>query len=138
MKKSHPEIKGFSERNLQLMIQFQWEYTGLFENPQRRVAELPEASRTSKIWPQPVAKLEANDSIQSVQDWGETQFGQQAVAQLHRGHNVILSQKLKGNDYFAEMLTQASPEDQNFALLAIAEFDAELSVGIQGENKGEV
>ena len=36
------------------------------------------------------------------------------------------------------MLTHASPEDQKFALLAIAEFDAELSVGLQDENKGEV
>jgi len=138
MKKSHPEIKAFSERNLQLMIQFRREYAGLFENPQRPVAELPVASRTGKIWPQPVAKFEMNDSIQSVQDWGETQFGQQAVAQLHWDHNVILSQKLKGNDYFSEMLTQASPEDQNFALMAIVEFDAELFVDLQGENKGEV
>ena len=99
MKKPLPEIKGFSERNLQLMIQFQREYPGLFENPQRPVAELPEASRTGKIWPQPVAKFETIDSAQSAQGSGETQIGQQAVAQLPSAHNVILSQKLKENNF---------------------------------------
>ena len=40
LKDEIPEIKGFSERNLQLMIQFQREYPGLFAIPQRPVAEL--------------------------------------------------------------------------------------------------
>jgi hypothetical protein len=102
MKKSHPEIKGFSERNLQLMIQFQREYAGLFENPQRRVAELPEVSRTDKIWPQPVAKFVTNDLTQPAQGSGENQIVQQAVAQLSSDHNVILSQKLKKNDFYCD------------------------------------
>ena len=108
------------------------------KNLQRPVAELPEASRSGTIWPQPVAKFKPKDSTQPARGSGETQIGQQAVAQLPWAHNVIISQKFKKNDYFAEMLTHASPEDQRFALLAIAEFDAELSVGLQDENKGEV
>ena len=138
MKKPSPEIKGFFERNPQRMIQFQREYAGLAENAQRPVSELPEASTADIIWPQPVAKFETKDSTQSAQDWGENQIVQQAVAQLSSAHNVILSQKLKENDYFAVLLTQTSPENQNFALPAIAEVDAELSVDLQGENKGEV
>lgn len=34
-----PEIKGFSERNLQMMVQFQYEYPELCLIPQRAVAE---------------------------------------------------------------------------------------------------
>ena len=82
MKKPHPDIKGFSERNLQLIIQFQKEYSGLFEDLQRPVAELPEAFRTGKIWPQPVAKFETDDSTQPAQGSGENQIVQQSVAQL--------------------------------------------------------
>jgi hypothetical protein len=65
LKDEIPEIKGFSERNLQLMIQFQREYPGLFAIPQRPVAELPEESPADIIWPQPVAKFETKDSRQS-------------------------------------------------------------------------
>lgn len=91
MKKPHPEIKGFSERNLHLVIQFQRACPVLFENPQRPVAELPEASTAGKIWPPPVAKFETKDSTQSAQNWGENQIVQQAVAQLSSIHTVILS-----------------------------------------------
>ena len=95
MKKPHPEIKDFPERNPQLMIQFQREYAGLFENLQRPVAELPEASRSGTIWPQPVAKFETNDSTQPAQGSGETQIGQQAVAQLPWAHTGILIRSLR-------------------------------------------
>jgi hypothetical protein len=132
MKRSLLEITGFSKRNFQLMIQFQREYAGLLEDLQRPVAELPEGFRTGKIWPQPVAEINPNDSAQPTQGSGENEIVQQAVAQLPWVHTVILSQKqkLKKNDCFAIMLTQASPEDQNFALPAIAEIDAELFVGL--------
>lgn len=83
LKDEIPEIKGFSERNLQLMIQFQKEYPGLFAIPQRPVAELPETEFVSK------------DSAQPAQVSGETQIVQRIVAQLPWTHNVILIQKLK-------------------------------------------
>jgi predicted nuclease of restriction endonuclease-like (RecB) superfamily len=83
LKDEIPEIKGFSERNLQLMIQFQKEYPGLFAIPQRPVAELPETEFVPK------------DSAQPAQGAGETQIVQRVVAQLPWTHNVILIQKLK-------------------------------------------
>jgi predicted nuclease of restriction endonuclease-like (RecB) superfamily len=90
-----PEIKGFSERNLQLMIQFQREYPDLFAIPQRPVAELPETSLPKEIRPQPVAEIDPTNSIQPPQASGETQIMQRIVAQLPWAHNVILIQKLK-------------------------------------------
>ena len=90
-----PEIKGFSERNLQLMIQFQREYPDLFAIPQRPVAELPKTSLPGKIRPQPWAEFDPNDLAQSAQGSGETQIVQRVVAQLPWAHNVILIQKLK-------------------------------------------
>jgi hypothetical protein len=75
LKDEIPKIKGFSERNFQLMIQFQREYPGLFAIPQRPVAELPEESPADIIWPQPVAKFETKDSRQSSQDLGEPKLG---------------------------------------------------------------
>jgi len=95
LKNEIPEIKGFSERNLQLMIQFQGEYPDLFAIPQRPVAELPKTSLPGKIRPQPVAKFVPNDSAHSAQGSGETQVVQRVVAQLPWAHNVILIQKLK-------------------------------------------
>ena len=95
LKDEIPEIKGFSERNLQLMIQFQREYPDLFAITQRPVAELSETFLPGKIRPQPVAKFVSNDSEQSAQGSGETQIVQRVVAQLPWAHNVILIQKLK-------------------------------------------
>jgi predicted nuclease of restriction endonuclease-like (RecB) superfamily len=95
LKDEIPEIKGFSERNLQLMIQFQREYPGLFAIPQRPVAELPETALPDKIRPRPVAEFVPNDSAQPAQVSGETQIVQRVVAQLPWAHNVILIQKLK-------------------------------------------
>ena len=100
MKKPNPEIKDYSERNLHVMIQFQREYPGLFVNLQPVVADLLEASTAGRIRPQVVAKFETKGSTQLAQGSGETQIRQQAVAQLHWAHNDILSQKLKGNDFF--------------------------------------
>jgi predicted nuclease of restriction endonuclease-like (RecB) superfamily len=89
------EIKGFFQRNLQLMIQFQKEYPDLFAIPQRPVAELPEASLPKEIRPQPVAEIDPTNSIHPPQAPGETQIMQRIVAQLPWAHNVILIQKLK-------------------------------------------
>jgi predicted nuclease of restriction endonuclease-like (RecB) superfamily len=90
-----PEIKGFSERNLQLMIQFQREYPDLFTIPQRPVAELSEAALPKEILPQPVAEIDPTKPIQSPQGPGKAQIMQRIVAQLPWAHNVVLIQKLK-------------------------------------------
>ena len=95
LKEEMSDIKGFSELNLQLMIQFQREYPGLFAIPQRPVAELPETALPDKIRQQPVAEIDPTNSIQSVQVSGETQIVKRVVAQLPWAHNVILIQKLK-------------------------------------------
>jgi len=95
LKDELPEIKGFSERNLQLMIQFQREYPDLFTIPQPPVAELPDTSLPGKIRPQPAAEFKTNDSTPSAQGTEKTLIAQQVVAQLPWAHNVILIQKLK-------------------------------------------
>ena len=55
LKNDISQIKGFSERNLQLMIQFQDEYPDMFPIPQQAVAELPETPSAAKFghgrWP---------------------------------------------------------------------------------------
>jgi len=70
-----PEIKGFSERNIKLMVQFYHEYPSLFSIGQPPVAQLSgtEASRPD----------EAKEKVQRL------------VAQLPWAHNIILIQKVK-------------------------------------------
>ncbi len=71
-----PEEKGFSERNIKLMVQFFREYPTLFGSPaigQPPVAQLPESSAPASTSPQ----------------------GQPAVAQIPWAHNVLLMQRLK-------------------------------------------
>lgn len=65
-----PEVKGFSERNIKLMVQFAHEYPELFTTSpvigQPAVAQLPNA-----------------------------RFGQPLVAQIPWAHNVLLMQRIK-------------------------------------------
>jgi predicted nuclease of restriction endonuclease-like (RecB) superfamily len=82
LKNDISEIKGFSERNIQLMIQFQAEYPDLFPIPQRAVAELPETASISKLQPP------------GGPDFPEL-IVQRTVAQLPWAHNVLLIQKVK-------------------------------------------
>ena len=65
-----PEVKGFSARNLRLMIQFFDEYPGFGAIWQPLVAKLPTNADDSAIW-------------------------QRAVAKLTWAHNIILIQKVK-------------------------------------------
>ena len=95
LKSELPEIKGFSERNLQLMIQFQKEYPDLFGIPQRPVAELAGTPVFVNNRPQPVAEIDSNDPAQLAQGAEEIRIMQRIVAQLPWAHNVILIQKLK-------------------------------------------
>jgi predicted nuclease of restriction endonuclease-like (RecB) superfamily len=85
------DMKGFSERNLQLMVQFQDEYPDLFSIPQLPVAELPAPDAVSKIEPPAVAQLPKLPAG----DLSPSSITQRAVAELSWAHNVILIQKLK-------------------------------------------
>jgi predicted nuclease of restriction endonuclease-like (RecB) superfamily len=82
-----PEEKGYSERNIKLMVQFYREYPSLY-------ADLA-------IGQQPVAQLPDHGA--------PSEFRQQAVAQIPWGHNVLLMQKVKDHDtrqwYAAATLT---------------------------------
>ena len=71
IKNELPEIKGFSERNLQFMVQFFKEYT--FENI---------------IAKQAVSQLEDNAILKA-------EFMKQPVSQIPWGHNILLMQKVK-------------------------------------------
>lgn len=72
-----PEVKGFSERNIKLMVQFYHEYPSFLPIRQRAVAQL-------------------TDKIPVVQKRDDAELMQQLVAQLPWAHNVILMQKIKG------------------------------------------
>ncbi len=71
-----PEVKGFSERNIKLMVQFFHEYPSLFPIGQRAVAQL-------------------TDQRPAVRKQGDTELMQRLVAQLLWAHNVLLMQKIK-------------------------------------------
>lgn len=71
-----PEVKGFSERNIKLMVQFYHEYPAMFSIGQRPVAQLPE-------------------QMPSTNEISKMVLMQQLVAQLLWGHNVLLMQKVK-------------------------------------------
>ncbi len=51
------DVKGFSARNMRLMIQFRQEYQELFSIRPQAVAELAVVAKGLPIWQQPVAKL---------------------------------------------------------------------------------
>jgi predicted nuclease of restriction endonuclease-like (RecB) superfamily len=91
LKNEIPEIKGFSERNLQLMIQFQSEYPSLFSIPKRPVAELPQAAQSTGNGGLTVVRRPAGQLTQG----DPSSIAQRVVAQLSWGHNVILIQKVK-------------------------------------------
>jgi predicted nuclease of restriction endonuclease-like (RecB) superfamily len=82
-----PEVKGFSARNLRLMIQFFDEYPAFGPIWQRAVAKLADDSTGGKKGPAPVSQLSAESD--------DAQIWQRAVAQLTWAHNVILIQKVK-------------------------------------------
>lgn len=65
-----PQLKGFSERNMKLMVQFAHEY--------------PDAFKSRHAIGQPPVAQSADDPI-----------GQPLVAQIPWAHNVLLMQKVK-------------------------------------------
>jgi predicted nuclease of restriction endonuclease-like (RecB) superfamily len=82
-----PEVKGFSARNLRLMIQFFGEYPAFGPIWQRTVAKLADDPTGGKKRSSPVTQLPAESD--------DAQIWQRAVAQLTWAHNVILIQKVK-------------------------------------------
>jgi predicted nuclease of restriction endonuclease-like (RecB) superfamily len=93
LKNDLPEEKGFSERNMKLMIQFQGEYPKLFTIGQRPVAQLP-VTLTSEKAPRVVAQLPPRQDSETFTP-AMSPIVQRAVAQLSWAHNVVLIQKLK-------------------------------------------
>lgn len=82
-----PEVKGFSDRNMRLMVQFYEEYPALFPIWQPAVAKL-------KNHPAPRPK-ESRSTAQWIAPSPASAIWQQPVAKLPWGHNVILIQKVK-------------------------------------------
>jgi hypothetical protein len=75
-----PEMKGFSARNLRLMIQFFSEYPAFGPICQRSVAKLPNDSTGGKKGQPSVTQLPAESA--------DAQIWQRAVAQLTWAHNA--------------------------------------------------
>jgi len=71
-----PEVKGFSERNIKLMVQFYREYPSLSPIGQRAVAQL-------------------TDKRPAAQEQNDAELMQRLVAQLLWAQNVLLMQKVK-------------------------------------------
>lgn len=87
LKNELPELKGFSERNIKLMLAFYREYPNPGEFVQQAVAQMPLSGKL----PQPVAKLAPSEKVQP------------PVAQLPAAtfwavpwaHHVVIVQKVK-------------------------------------------
>jgi len=94
LKNELPEHKGFSLRNLKLMVQFYHEYPHAPTVGQRPVAQLTEGPMPEKIGQRSVAPIGALTENQSKARTA-TEMVQQTAAKLSWAHNVILIQKLK-------------------------------------------
>jgi len=94
LKNELPEHKGFSLRNLKLMVQFYHEYPHAPTVGQRPVAQLPEGPAPEKIGQRSVAPIGALTVDQS-KPRTAIEMVQQTAAKLSWAHNVILIQKLK-------------------------------------------
>lgn len=88
LKNELPEEKGFSVRNLKLMVQFYQEYADMPLIGQRPVAQLESPDQTtSNLGARPVPLLSVASAPGSIV--------QRAVAQLSWAHNIIVMQKVK-------------------------------------------
>ncbi len=87
LKNELPEEKGFSERNIKLMVQFSTTYPELAPIGPQPVAQLQNTeNQLLEILPQPVAQLECGF---------ESAIVQRSVAQLPWGHNILLFERIK-------------------------------------------
>jgi predicted nuclease of restriction endonuclease-like (RecB) superfamily len=93
-----PEVKGFSERNIDRMVAFAHEYPSLNLFGPQPAAQLVETATTS-ISPQAVAKLGSSEFsppvVAKLPGDDPLPVLQQLVAKLPWAHNVILMEKVK-------------------------------------------
>ena len=94
LKNELPEEKGFSERNIKLMVQFFKTYPDSLELGQPSVAQIASEHPPRSIGQRAVAQLPAPTPMvpQAAAQWHTLQ---QAVLAMSWAHNVILIQKLK-------------------------------------------
>jgi len=107
LKNELPEVKGFSERNIQFMIQFYSEYADVFENTKRTVSQLKEKSNpplsNTKSEDKPNTKLpvsqlgELKRSISQLPsaDLQNTDIHYNLILLTGWAHHIILIQKVK-------------------------------------------
>ena len=94
LKNELPEEKGFSERNIKLMVQFFKTYPKALELGQPSVAQIASEHPPRSIGQRAVAQLPAPTPI-APQAAAQLHTIQQAVLSMSWAHNVILIQKLK-------------------------------------------
>jgi predicted nuclease of restriction endonuclease-like (RecB) superfamily len=94
LKNELPEEKGFSLRNLKLMVQFYRAYPERLAIGQRSVAQLIESSSSAEIGQPAVAQTDP-PPVPETHQLSAAPILQRAVVQLSWAHNVILIQKLK-------------------------------------------
>ena len=93
LKNELPEEKGFSLRNLKLMVQFYRAYPESLEIGQRTVAQLTDGAPAAGIGQPSVAQTGA--IVPQTENLSAATILKRAVVQLSWAHNVILIQKLK-------------------------------------------
>jgi len=94
LKNELPEEKGFSERNIKLMVQFFNTYPDSLELGQPSVAQIASENLPRSIGQRAVAQLPAPTPM-APQAAAQLHTIQQAVLAMSWAHNVILIQKLK-------------------------------------------
>ena len=94
LKNELPEEKGFSERNIKLMVQFFKTYPDTLELGQPSVAQIASEHPPRSIGQRAVAQLPAPTPM-APQAAAQLHTIQQAVLAMSWAHNVILIQKLK-------------------------------------------
>jgi predicted nuclease of restriction endonuclease-like (RecB) superfamily len=94
LKNELPEEKGFSLRNLKLMVQFYRAYPEHLAIGHRTVAQLMEMSSSTEIG-QPAVAQTGEGSVPETKQPGVPAMLQRATVQLSWAHNVILIQKIK-------------------------------------------
>ena len=94
LKNELPEEKGFSERNIKLMVQFFNTYPDTLELGQPSVAQIASEHPPRSIGQRAVAQLPAPTPM-APQAAAQLHTIQQAVLAMSWAHNVILIQKLK-------------------------------------------
>ena len=97
LKNEFSEMKGFSVRNIQFMIQFYFEYAEFGLNTKLTVSQIESVSRIS-IWQPPVAKLPqpSNSIVKLAVSQLESSDNQLDILLLTPwSHHIILIQKIK-------------------------------------------